>query len=373
MKNKLLIIAIFTLAFSACFNEQGNEASIIINLSGSTGNRAVWPHDEYTTLRDKIVYKVKIDGPDQIEIEPTDEKIIERTVTPGRYTITVEALCLDILYAKDSIKKEIKAGPNRISIKLKDLKKTYLIAEGIIREFSTLAEALLEGRDILLSEEFTVSIYNDEHLIDPDHGGKIVSGKIVTIENRGSGTATIRHPDPDPDLDYPGGSIFSVSGNLTLQGDITLKGIDNNGAALIAVEIGGIFNMGREGMDDNVVITGNENTAEGGGVSVSYDGTFNMYSEKITGNTAENGGGVYVYGLYEGLGVGTFNMHGGTITGNTADKGGGVYVTADGTFRMKGGKITGNTADEGGGVYVEDGGVYDNDGGTIDDGVYEES
>ena len=58
------------------------------------------------------------------------------------------------------------------------------------------------------------------------------------------------------------------------------------------------------------------------------------------------GGGVYVKG--------EFRMYGGSVTGNTADNGGGVYVDSAGTFRLNGGSITKNTATiSGGGVAVD--------------------
>ena len=94
-------------------------------------------------------------------------------------------------------------------------------------------------------------------------------------------------------------------------------------------------------------------------------GAENMYGGSITGNTANVGGGVYMYG-------GQFTMYGGSITGNTAKKsnnndgnGGGVYVNGGGTFTMTGGEISGgNTAEKGGGVCVYSG-TFNMSGGSI--------
>ena len=104
--------------------------------------------------------------------------------------------------------------------------------------------------------------------------------------------------------------------------------------------------------------------ATGRGVTVSSDSTFYMYSGAITGNTTTSaaGGGVYVQGK--------FNMYGGEISQNTATDsyGGGVYVKS--AFYMYGGTIggedvdDGNTAHQGGGVYVSEGG-FNMSGGTI--------
>jgi hypothetical protein len=113
------------------------------------------------------------------------------------------------------------------------------------------------------------------------------------------------------------------------------------------------------------------NTANnGGGVYVDDDATFTMSSStaKISGNTAQFGGGVYTASKT------TFTMNGGEIIDNTAQVGGGVYAYGD-NFTMNGtAKISGNTARPyptygyGGGVYsgsqttftMNDGEITDN-------------
>ncbi len=93
----------------------------------------------------------------------------------------------------------------------------------------------------------------------------------------------------------------------------------------------------------------------GGGVYVADRGTLKMYDGIITGNTAQNGGGVFVDAGISNHG--TFEMYGGEISGNIAtgdnSAGGGVYVKYK--FYMYGGKIINNKAvnsSSGGGVYV---------------------
>ena len=103
------------------------------------------------------------------------------------------------------------------------------------------------------------------------------------------------------------------------------------------------------------------NKYSGSGVNVKVKGTFTMYGGSISGNTADQGGGVY--------NSGTFNMNGGTITSNTANNGGGVYNDNAGRFIMYGGTITGNKAEQtygteyGGGVYNQ--GTFNMYGGEI--------
>ena len=102
--------------------------------------------------------------------------------------------------------------------------------------------------------------------------------------------------------------------------------------------------------------------ATGSGVEVKK-GTFTMYGGEISGNSASNGGGVYV------CGGSTFDLYGGKISGNTVkNDGGGVCVATNGKFNMHGGKIeiSGNTAATyGGGVYVATTGEFNMRGGTI--------
>ena len=94
----------------------------------------------------------------------------------------------------------------------------------------------------------------------------------------------------------------------------------------------------------------------GSAVSVRHGSTFNLFAGKITGNTSESEGTVYIQGgkiegtTNEPVG-GTFNMYGGEISGNTAKFGAAVSmgaptgaVTTPGTLNIYGGKLCDNTA-----------------------------
>ena len=134
-------------------------------------------------------------------------------------------------------------------------------------------------------------------------------------------------------LNYAG-SLILVKSNakLTLDENITLRGMADNSSALVKVEEGGTLIMKSGSM-----ITGNTNDSDGGGVYVNR-GTFTMYGGVIVGNNAQHGAGVYVFD-------GTFNMYGGEIKGNNASLcGGGVYLSyhPDEAFiHMAGGTIYG--------------------------------
>ena len=69
-----------------------------------------------------------------------------------------------------------------------------------------------------------------------------------------------------------------------------------------------------------------------------------MYGGSISGNTADQGGGVY--------NSGRFNMNGGIISKNSVRDCGGGVANYQGTFHMSGGEIKENVSGNyGGGVY----------------------
>jgi len=358
MKKIVIIGILVSLAFIGCFSPwKGEEASIILSIGGSTVNRSIWPHEKYPYILDEIVYNVTIDGQDYKKFESIGGKTIKTTVTPGIYTITIEAWYLNAHYAKGSLENiTIIVGKNTIPFPMTawvpdmdttdpdttdmDPNKTYLIAEGINNmEFNSLSDALfaaqasknteLENLEMsgLGLEEFTISIGNSEHFLNSDTG-IIQQGHTVTIKNHGNGTAYIKS-----DSDTP---LFLVYGNLTLQDNIILEGDDDNYSALINVY--GILNM-----IGNVKIIGNNNKySYGGGVCVFDGGIFNMYNGIISNNkTFFWGGGVYVEAN------GTFNMYDGIIGGNKAGwSGGGIYITKGGFFHKERGTIYGNDVDD---------------------------
>ena len=95
-------------------------------------------------------------------------------------------------------------------------------------------------------------------------------------------------------------------------------------------------------------ISRNTSNGDGGGVAVVGD-SFEMHGGEISGNNAASGGGVCLWND-------SFTLSGGTISGNTAkDDGGGVYfggmrgntLTISDTV-----EISGNSAANGGGVYL---------------------
>jgi uncharacterized repeat protein (TIGR02543 family) len=177
-----------------------------------------------------------------------------------------------------------------------------------------------------------------------------VPGVDLTIEGIGSELLIMLSQD---------GTLFTVGAanaagiRLTLGENITLAG--SGTAGLVMVQNDATFTM-----QPGSKITGN--TADNGGGVYVREAIFTMAGGTISGNIARgNGGGVYIDN-------GDFFMTGGTISGNTTQgNGGGVYITGSGSFTMTSGTIKGNNASGGygGGVYVGGSVLFNKIGGTI--------
>ena len=120
--------------------------------------------------------------------------------------------------------------------------------------------------------------------------------------------------------------------------------------------LGSTFNMHGGVISDNMVSAG------GGGVLLSDKSVMNMSGNaRISDNIAlaeshASGGGVYIYASADGeVGNCLYMSDNAKISGNTATQGGAVYVRKNGQVTMSGNaQISNNTATEnGGGVYVE--------------------
>jgi len=130
------------------------------------------------------------------------------------------------------------------------------------------------------------------------------------------------------------------------------------GGGGVFVQNNGIFTMA------GGIIQDNQSPTQGGGVILLAGTAFTMSGGEISGNTAAaNGGGVAAALLNAAgnpaAGAITINMTNGIITGNTAVNGGGVWLTsgsnaASGSqLTMSGGTIGGNTAENnGGGIWL---------------------
>jgi uncharacterized repeat protein (TIGR02543 family) len=174
---------------------------------------------------------------------------------------------------------------------------------------------------------------------------------VITLLGKGPGETEIS-------LSANGSLFYITAGELILDDHITLSGLDTNNASLVYVD-GASASLT---MKAGAKISGNSAT-NGGGVFV-VNGDFTMEDGEISDNSAANGGGVAVGG--------SFIMKGGKITGNSVSSpslgGGGVIVSNGGDFTMEGGEISGNFAISlGGGVVINgsDSGGFSKTGGVI--------
>lgn len=144
-----------------------------------------------------------------------------------------------------------------------------------------------------------------------------------------------------------GGAIYFEGEGLNLTGAIEQDNYILNGVNIFgntATDNGGA-----------IYIDGSTVTMNGG--AVGGDGTF---KNSVTGESGK-GGGVYIANTLNEYNrdkaYAQFTMTGGSIIGNTAKNGGGVYMNClKGGFIMSGGTITNNTSSSfGGGVYVWNG------------------
>jgi hypothetical protein len=223
-------------------------------------------------------------------------------------------------------------------------------------------------------------------------GGVYIAGGSFTMSG-GTLTENFIHDKRDGEFladSYSGGGVYFVGTTFTADGATISKNYiksDYTGATSARNAQyygGGVYFAGTSAssMINGATISGNyiEYTgsipaddprlayyhANGGGLYKAGTVAFTLDGGTIggttgNGNTAKNGGGVYVS-------AGTFNMNtGAEISSNAAEQdGGGLYYAANTNFTLANGSIIKNTAaGNGGGVYKAGTGVFTLDGGTI--------
>ncbi len=170
-----------------------------------------------------------------------------------------------------------------------------------------------------------------------DGGGVFVHGGSATL----SGTHVISNS-----AKRDGGGVYVFDGSATL--DVSRIGNNSTGS-----DGGGVLvHSGRATLNGTHVIS-NSAKHDGGGVCIRWDAaTLAVSDGGIEGNSAgDAGGGVYVL-------FGSATLSETQVRGNSADHGGGGFVWSDtAALNVNGGRIEGNSADQGGGVCVWAGGA----------------
>ena len=156
----------------------------------------------------------------------------------------------------------------------------------------------------------------------------------------------------------PSSTIIDCGGYKTTDGSGNHRGFYFHSGEKSATIIGFTVKNGYEASVSSIPDSGN-----GGGIYNASNGTLTNCT--VSGNTAQNGGGIYKSG------IGTTTLTNCTVLGNTAYDGGGIYKFNPSGFGSIGGTLTltnctvsENTATHGGGGI----GIYDS-GGTVNSGT----
>ncbi len=147
--------------------------------------------------------------------------------------------------------------------------------------------------------------------------------------------------------------VFTVKGEMTLEDTSE----DQTGCITGGVSARYGFGGGIFVQHGSLVMNSGTLKANGSGsvLVMDRDSSFVMNGGLITKNTQSA----------VAVNAGSFTMTGGKITGNSANQGTGVYGWAGAKIRIEGGEIIGNTANQGAGLYVQ--GRLDITGGRICD------
>jgi hypothetical protein len=197
--------------------------------------------------------------------------------------------------------------------------------------YLTLAKAVGKAKAGL--DEARRTVYVVGELSEASGNDPVIQGAIFAITDTGKNGVTISGIGTDVALKRATTLRRSIlylgpDTRLTLK-NITITGGNNDKA-------GGIFvDSGELTLDISSVITNNRSFGSlGGGILVENGKLTMLNNARISNNT---GGGVYLLGS-------EFFMDGGAITGNTALNGGGLYLTSRSKAVLKGdAEISGNS------------------------------
>lgn len=201
-----------------------------------------------------------------------------------------------------------------------------------------------------------------EGAIVVEQGAELEIGKTANV-TEGAGWLTF-----DGNLSYPTeGSMFQISGEMTVHSGITIKNHANYSEAHPgALEV---TENGKLTVNDGVTIQNNVSPIAG---AVYNKGTFIMSGGTITDNagamprygfqsgsgtklsgydTAYWGQAKYYYGAGAVYNLGTFSMTGGTVSANRGEYG--ALAQINGAMTLSGGSVTGNRALTGNGAGTE--------------------
>jgi len=348
----LLSIA-FLIAVSGCSNLLNGEAgkddygTLTISVGGGNSRNAVSIPYPPADVMDQLLHEITFTSNDGFKKDPVTLKSnASETIKlqAGTWLINVYAY-LDknnekIPYAKSSKEVTVKIAARETTTASVQMEVLYFdLNEKLAKDCSIWVQnqsgttAYLSLQEIVQDSNNndvfssggvqTIWIFGDQTM-DPSVYGPMSStddtALTVIVKSPNPQGVTITYGNnysPTPNNPCP---LFTIAPNTTMILDkgVTLKGINDNYSPLIKVEGGTLV------MKKNSEISGNTN------------------------NGNDIGGGVHINGRSTGVSpdielyIGEFRMEGGVISGNTASQGGGVYVGEDGKFSKTGGIIYGN-------------------------------
>jgi len=382
---KLLILILITffivISLSACLGEpQSNSAKIIISFGGA--NRAVYNPNDFAILN-KLEHKIVLKSEAETLIfTAAGGTTFEANVAPGNWNLKVVSYLDGDVYAKGEKDVTLISGLNNETIAMYQAHLVKFVSNGgnaVQEQIIYHAQKASEPAPAPMHEAFgeLVGWYDSmEEPFDFDNKrifesitlyakwkeasvseGDSLGEKLDWIYNNSvdGGNYIVMVNDSESlaprTLSYHGKSVsITLRSNDTTMKFVTLK--DNNNS-LFTVGSGVTLTL------DSYITLEGSSTNNTSLVSVKDNGKLIMNPlSKVINNKSGQGGSVdddICGGVYIG---GTFIMNGGEISGNTANQGGGVWVTTGGTFTMNGGKISNNEAIVrwgGGGVKVSNG------------------
>lgn len=265
-------------------------------------------------------------------------------LVPGQYSITVEGKESGISTMYGATEVSVVAGKTAgASVPLSTVAHTFEALQLLIEKGGT----VYIGSDI----EFTSGLQIK------DSNVKIVPLKDVVLTNNSNeplftvGTSTFSLGGSEYTLTLDGNNqaqhgVKVTEASFFLEKNTVITNCANSGVYITSAD----FTMNGGTITQNTAVSG-------GGVYVLH-GTFVMNNGSITANKLsddsassgganKHGGGIYIQN-------GDFTMNGGSITNHTEgiQQGGGIWVAETGNFKMVNGTITGNSAEFGGGVYL---------------------
>lgn len=191
------------------------------------------------------------------------------------------------------------------------------------------------------------------------------AGLIVAIgkANSDGGSTVYLAPHCAYQLDAPDNSSNGGNGLPVITSQVTLDGsattIAGNGSDFRILEVdgpGGSLTLQGITITGGASVNAGVGAAGAGGGVLNVEGTLIVDNSRITGNTAEIGGGGIASGTLGSGPLGITTLNGSQVTDNTvsAGEGGGILNDA-GTFTVNGSLVSGNTAPLGGGIASDPG------------------